>query len=285
MGRLITIAVVMLGLLEARPPAQDVRSQFEVASIKPNKSGDFRRNIGPGPGGFSALNVTLREMLPMAYGIPQALAGISIVGGPAWADTERFDIDARTVGDRQPAERIGQMLRALLEDRFQLKAHKETRELPIYALVVAEPDRSFGPRFKAAAYDCAARYAALARKATPEPLPAPDAKGRRACSGQFRPGSIFSTGFDMDWLASNLAPFVSRVVVNRTGLSGGFDFDLEWTPDQRSIARPDLPELSIDPNGPSIFTALREQLGLKLESGRGPVDVVVIDSVEHPTPN
>jgi uncharacterized protein (TIGR03435 family) len=269
------------GILSAQSPPESL-PQFEVASIKPNKSGDFRRSIGPAPGGFSALNVTLRELIPMAYGIPQAFGEISIVGGPKWMDDERFDIDAKTDG-RQPAARIGQMLRALLIDRFRLKAHKETREVPVYALVMADADRRFGPRLAPASYDCAVRRAALARGATPPPLPSPGPDGRNMCSGQSRPGNIWSKGFDIDSLTSSLAPFVGRVVRNHTGLTGGFDYDVEWTPE--SPQRPDRPEPAIDPNGPSIFTALREQLGLKLDSQRGPVDVVVIDSAEYPTPN
>jgi uncharacterized protein (TIGR03435 family) len=285
LATLIVIAgtALLAGSQSQTPPAEP-SLEFEVASIRRNTSGDFRKSVGPSPGGFSALNVTLRDLLPLAYGVPQAMAGIRIVGGPAWADRERFDIEARTNG-RQPAARIGQMLRALLAERFQLKAHSETRELSVYALVVENADGRFGPHLKAASYDCAARYAALARMETPLPLPVPAADGRQACSGRVRPGDLYAIGFDMDWLTATLSPLVSRVVLNRTGLNGGYDFTLEWTPEQAPTPRPGEPELRIDPNGPSIFTALREQLGLRLDQQRAPVDVIVIDEAHYPTPN
>lgn len=278
---LTRLVVAAIALHTLRALAQT--PTFEVASIKPNTSGDFRRSIGPSPGGFTASNVTLRELIPMAYGIPQLVATVAIVGGPDWIDRQRFDIDAKTDG-RQPAERIGRMLRALLEDRFGLKAHKETREMPVYSLVLTGPADRIGPRLKAATYDCAARYAALARKETPPPLPPPDAQGRATCSGRSIPGRIYANGLDLESLANNLTPFVGRLVQNRTGLIGGFDYDIEWMPESQT-SRFDQPELRVDPNGPSIFTALREQLGLTLDSQRAPVDVVVIDSVELPTPN
>jgi uncharacterized protein (TIGR03435 family) len=283
------LAIAALGLA-AQPPSRahqrgEASLQFEVASIKPNPSGDFRKSLGPAPGGFSAMNVTLRELIPMAYEIPASLSEISILGGPDWVDTERFDIEAKTGVERLPAGQIAQMLRVLLADRFRLKAHKETRERPVYLLATAEADRRLGPRLRPAAYDCAARRAALARKETPQPLPPPGPDGRGACTGQSRPGRLFSSGFSLDWLADSLAPSVNRVVLDKTGLTGGFDFELEWTPEQMPPARADRPEPVVDPTGPSIFTALREQLGLKLESSRAPVDVVVIDSAERPTPN
>jgi uncharacterized protein (TIGR03435 family) len=272
-------------VLDAQVPPPTQALAFEVASIKPNRSGDFRRAIGPGPGGFSAMNSSLRELVAMAFGVSQSFAAINVVGGPSWIDSERFDIDAKTGVERLPFDQISQMLRALLVERFQLKAHQETRERDVYALVLADANRGTGPRLKSATYDCAARFAALARKETPEPLPPPGPDGRRACSGQVRPGSLFTTGLQIDFLADGLAPFVNRVVLDRTGLKGGFNLDLEWTPEQAGPPRPDVPSPPIDPNGPSIFTALREQLGLKLESAKAPVEVVVIDSAERPTPN
>jgi len=281
----LACAVASVLILDAQSPATTSPLQFDVASVKPNRSGDSRRAIGPGPGGFTALNSSVRELVAMAYGVSQSLAQINVIGGPAWVESERFDIDAKTGVERLPAAQISEMLRTLLRDRFQLKAHKETREREVYALVVADAARGLGPRLTAATYDCAARYAALARKETPEPLPPPRPDGRRTCSGQTRPGNLYAIGFQIDSLADSLAPFVGRVVVNRTGLAGGYNFDVEWTPEQAPVAGPDGDDRRIDPNGPSIFTAVREQLGLKLDSQRAPVEVVVIDSIERPTPN
>jgi len=278
-------AVASVLILDAQSPADAPPLQFDVASVKPNHSGDFRRAIGPSPGGFSALNSSLRELVAMAYGVPQSVAAINVIAGPAWIDSERFDIDAKTGVERLPPAQISEMLRAVLTDRFHVKAHKETRERDVYALVVADSARGLGPRLTAATYDCAARYAALARKETPQALPPPGPDGRRTCSGQSRPGNVYAIGFQIDSLADSLAPFVGRVVLNRTGLTGGFNFDVTWTPEQLPPNRPDGDDPRIDPNGPSIFTALREQLGLRLESQRAPVEVVVIDSAERPTPN
>jgi uncharacterized protein (TIGR03435 family) len=253
---------------------------FEAASVKPNTSGDLRKSIGPAPGGrFLAANNTLRDLIPFAYGIPQTTAGFRIVGGPTWIDEDRFDVTAKVDGTWTPRE-MSEMLRTLLADRFKLAAHHETRDLPIYTLV-AVPGRV---RLRPSEVDqaaCDARRAAIQRR---EPVPPITPGARPICgAGRSAPGMITAVGSSMDALTSTLSPFVSRVVTNRTGLAGLFDFELKWTPDSIPQAPADAPPLNIDPNGPSIFTALQEQLGLKLESTRGPVDVVVIDRVQRPT--
>jgi uncharacterized protein (TIGR03435 family) len=180
---------------------------------------------------------------------------------------------------------MGAMLRTLLKDRFRLAAHNETRELPAYALVMTRSDNAFGPRLRrseVSEVDCAARRAAIRRR---EQV-APQQPGRPPVCGSGRtvPGKISAVGWPMEQLVNALTPFAGRVVLERTGLSGLFDVDLEWTPDQLPRQPPDDPEpLRIDPNGPSLFTALQEQLGLKLESTRGPVEVLVIDRAEKPS--
>jgi uncharacterized protein (TIGR03435 family) len=269
--------------LRAQAPASD--PAFDVASVKANTSGDWRKSIGPAPGGrFLATNNTLRELIPFAYGLPQLAANIRIIGGPNWIDSDRFDIVAKTDGTPSPQE-MGAMLRTLLKDRFRLAAHNETRELPVYALVMARSDNAFGPRLRrseVSEVDCAARRAAIRRR---EPV-APQQPGRPPVCGSGRtvPGKIAAVGWPMEQLVSALTPFAGRVVLERTGLSGLFDFDLDWTPDQLPRQPPDDPEpLRIDPNGPTLFTALQEQLGLKLESGKGPVEVLVIDRAEKPS--
>jgi uncharacterized protein (TIGR03435 family) len=255
---------------------------FEAASIKANTSGDWRKSIGPAPGGrFLAANNTLRDLIPFAYGIPQATAGFRIVGGPKWIDEDRFDVTARVDGTWTP-QQMSEMLRTLLADRFRLAAHHETRDLPIYILVAAPG----GVRLRRSEVDqaaCEARRAAIQRR---EPVPPSPPGARPICgTGRSAPGMITAVGWSMDALTSALGPFVSRVVTDRTGRAGLFDFELKWTPDTMPQQPPDGPPLNIDPNGPSIFTALQEQLGLKLESARGPVDVVVIDGVQHPLPD
>ena len=251
---------------------------FEAASVKVNKSGDWRKQIGPAPGGrFLATNNTLRELIPFAYGLPQTTAGFRIIGGPKWIDEDRFDVNARVDGTWTP-QQMSEMLRTLLVERFKLVAHRETRELPTYTLVVTS--RALGPQLRRSEIDqaaCDARRAAIQRREAVPPIP-PGSKP--VCgTGRTIPGTITTIGGSMDALTSTLSPFVSRVVLDRTQLAGLYDFDLKWTPETSPQLPPDAPPLNIDPNGPSLFTALREQLGLKLESTKGPVDVVVIDRV------
>jgi uncharacterized protein (TIGR03435 family) len=181
-------------------------------------------------------------------------------------------------------------MRNLLAERFKLVVHPETREMPIYALVPARSDGKLGENLKPAAVDCAARMRERGRGGPP---PTPPAPGERIqCGMRIGPGTMNGGGFPLSQLAVTLSQFVQRVVIDRTGLAGNYDLDLTWTPD-RSMqggpigppppGAPPLPP--IDPDGPSIFTALQEQLGLKLDAQRGPVDVLVVDSVERPTPD
>jgi uncharacterized protein (TIGR03435 family) len=272
-----------LATLGAQAPSAE--PAFDVASVKVNRSGDWRKSIGPAPGGrFMATNQTLRELMPFAYGLPQVAANIRIIGGPAWIDSDRFDIVAKTDGTPTPQE-MGAMLRTLLKDRFKLSAHNETRHLPIYTLVTTTSRAELGPRLRRSEVseaECAVRRAAIRRR---EPVPPqPPGKPPVCGSGRTVPGRITAVGWPMEQLGSALTAFAGRVVLERTALSGLFDFDLEWTPDQLPRQPPDDPDPPrIDPNGPSLFTALHEQLGLKLESTKGPVDVLVVDRADKPT--
>jgi uncharacterized protein (TIGR03435 family) len=168
--------------------------------------------------------------------------------------------------------------------------HRETRELPIYALVVGRKDGQLGPQLKKTALDCAAINAAR-QSGTPASPPQPGQPP--GCGIRMGFGQLTSTGLPLTNLASSLVMVVHRSVIDRTGLAGGFDFDVKWTPDQLPPRPAGLPAdqpirmngVEIDPNGPSIFTALQEQLGLKLEAQRGPVEVLVIDRVARPTPD
>jgi uncharacterized protein (TIGR03435 family) len=290
------------------PPA------FDVASVKPNKSGSGGVNVGNLPGGrFTATNVPVAFLLRQAFQVQPS----QIIGAPKWADSDRFDIVAKAP-DGTPPGQMPPMIRTLLLDRFKLVFHNETRELPIFALLPARSDGSLGPQLKPAGIDCAALFAARGRGGPPAggpgggpppsgpPTGAPGgAAGRGAgrdgpdfspgnrppCAQLMGPGSIAGSGMTMAQLAAMLSVRVNRVVVDRTGLAGSFDLDLAWTPDQipqgpGAVAPPGAPPLpSIDPDGPSLFTAVQEQLGLKLDSTKGPADVIVIDSIEHPEPD
>ncbi len=191
------------------------------------------------------------------------------------------------------------MLRALIADRFKLVTHTQSRQLPIYALVIARSDKKLGPQMHPSTSDCeaAAGESTLKAKEGKEKSKegrgsapaAPRASGQKPpCTTRMAPGRLSGSAMTMAGLAGSLSGAVERTVLDRTGMTGAFDVELTWTPDQmpqRSAgADPSKAKaVKVDPNGPSIFTALREQLGLKLESSKGPVEVLVIDRVERPT--
>jgi uncharacterized protein (TIGR03435 family) len=278
---------------------------FEVASVKPNKSGENFVRFGMQPGGrFTVQNAPVIEVLRFAY----AAQPFQIEGGPAWIRSDRFDITAR--GDLPAGPPVGPppgqlgpvqfMTQALLADRFKLKVRRESKEMPIYALVLARSDGRLGKQLEPSKVDCAALAAARGRggadvtrgggpggpgRGGPPPPPAPGERPRCGIFGGF--GSMGGGGISMEQVALVLSQRVNRVVVDKTGLTGLYEFTLEFTPEQLpppgTLLNGQAPQ--IDPNGPSIFTALQEQLGLKLDSQRGPVEMLVIDNIEPPTPD
>jgi uncharacterized protein (TIGR03435 family) len=257
---------------------------FEVASIKPNRSQDVLYSSAFQPGGrFIATNIPVRELIRLAY----TLQSHQLEGGPDWIGSERFDVIAQGTGDQA---RLRMSLRTLLQERFQLAAHQEHRLLAIYALRLARDDRRLGPRLRVSSVDCTAVMVAAHARGERVGLPRP---GERQACDLFTglPPRMAADGVSMAQLATSLSRFVGRTVSDRTELPGIFDFDLEWTPElpQRPAGAPDVPVrfngVEVDPTGPSLFTALREQLGLELEAERGPVEVLVIDSIERPTPD
>jgi uncharacterized protein (TIGR03435 family) len=275
---LLSLAAVVGALAAPRLHAQSSPSvanspAFEVASVKPAKSGGLPPVV-QSPSRFT-MRAPLRVLIQNAY---QLLQEAQLVGGPSWLTSDRFDINA-TVAGNPPVEQIPLMLRALLADRFKLVVHTEKRELPIYALVLAGRDGKPGARIRPATFGClATRGRANGSPPTPQ-----ESSERVRCTIRKRSGNVIGEGISFAQLADTLAPFVNRVVIDQTGVAGDFDFDLEWTPDQW---KPDVPQQpQIIPDSPSLFTALQEQLGLKLESTRGLVDVLVIDSVSQPTPD
>ena len=281
-------AVIIGGAAGPATPATGTMA-FEVASVKPNKSGTPNVQIGVQPGGrFTATNVPLRQLIIFAY----QLQNFQLIDAPEWTRNERFDILAKAEGD-VPATPLGTvgpiqlMMRSLLAERFGLKVHNETRELPIYELRLAREDGKLGAQMQPSTVDCAAQRGGARRGGGP---PAPPAPGERPTCGMFGGfGTIRAGGIELSLLARNLAGVVGRVIIDRTGLTGRFDFDLTFTPDQFTQIAPPPPGVPqpppADPNGPSLFTALQEQLGLKLEPARGPVEVLVVDSVSQPTPD
>ena len=292
---LILIAAAGLVAIAAQPP-QDAASllAFEVASIKPNSSGDGRVMMQNQPGRFMATNVTLRQLIRNAY----QLQDFQITGGPGWMASDRFDIVAKIpdgVRDGGPPApgTVGPlqlMMRSLLAERFKLAIHNETKDSPIYALILARGDGRLGPEMKKSETDCTAVVAAGRGRGGPMPPPGPpQLGGPMPCGIRIGPGLMTVGGSTLAQFANSLGMFAGRIVQDRTGLTGSYDFNLTWTPDQMPQRPPGAPDgppqingVAVDPNGPSLFTAVQEQLGLKLDSQRGPVEVVVIDRAEKP---
>jgi uncharacterized protein (TIGR03435 family) len=263
-----TALVAPLTLAQSPAAPAAAAPAFDVASIRENNtSTDDHHHIYnvAGESHFRTVNLSVKDLIQFAYVLPES----QILGGPSWLDTTMFDIDAKSdsaVDDQLhalPTEQARHqkqlMVQALLADRFQLKAHQETRELPVFTLVVAKG----GPKFKPS-----------------------DLGGTSIGTTTGTAGSrIHVQGSDntIELLAREIAQQLGRVVVDKTGIDARYDLTLRWTPDDRPT--PMLNGAS-DPNAPpDIFTAIQEQLGLKLESTKGPVPVLVIDHIERPSPN
>lgn len=237
---------------------------FDVASVKPTPPGSTQlTTMVAQPGGrFVATSAPLRLLIRTAF----QLQDDQIVGGPAWINTERFDIVARSdAPDSLP--QLTPMMQTLIVDRFKLAFHRETRELPVFALVTVKKDGTLGPGLRPTA--CPDVAIDLART-----QPCANVSNDR--------GRLTMRGMPFFQFPQFLAPFVNRVLVDQSGLTGRYDVDLTWTPD-RAPSAADVP--ANDPNAVSIFTAIQEQLGLRLESTRAPVEVLVIDRVERPGPD
>ena len=284
MQKHVQLMVAALALMAAPVLAQE-KVAFEVASIKLNKGSDPRQGARLLPGGrIEITNLPLRMMVRIAYGLTTTQTFDQIVGGPAWAGADRWDIVAKAEGDPgydsasgQPLRLIA-MLKTLLEERFKVKVHTEKREVPTYALVVASKDK-LGQTLKESHADCYTPANAPPPGTPPDPA--------RLCGIRGPVGDYTLTGMSMLQVAQNFsgtAP-IGRPVFDRTGLSGRYDWRLQWVPmfipspanDGTNIANP-----AAD-TGPNIFTALTEQVGLKLQSERGQVDYIVIDQAERPT--
>ena len=278
--------VAAIGAQQQPPSVQ----RFDATSVKPSAAQQRFQPMAFLPGRFSAANVPLRQVLLNAF----RLRSFQLAGAPDWLD-DRFDITA-TVAGNPPVDQLQAMLRTLLVDRFGLVSHREMRDLPIYVLTAARADGRLGADLRRSGPDCAPIRLPRGIPAPPPPPPpsagVPPSSGPRdpndlagTCPSVGFPGQISYRNITMLQLGNLLGLFAGRPVADRTGLDGVFDVDLVFTPDQPSAAPggPAPPAASSD--APSIFTAVQEQLGLKLDASRGPVDVLVIDHIEHPTPD
>jgi uncharacterized protein (TIGR03435 family) len=258
------------------------RPKFEVASIKPSQEQRFMM-VRPLPGRLTA-SAPLRLLMQNAY----TVQAFQIVGGPGWIDSERYTLEAKAGGNASRAE-IFLMLQSLLEDRFQLKVHRETRELPVYTLVPARSGLKLPPPKEGSCVE-----------STTDTIPEPS-RGRMqpAVQGQAPLARCGSVGVMaappaarmqggkvlMPEFIRMLSMVLGRPVIDKTGFSGLFDVRLDFLPDEMTAMLPPPPPdaVSADSNVPSILTAMQEQLGLRLESTTGPVEVIVIDHVERPS--
>jgi uncharacterized protein (TIGR03435 family) len=292
LGVLLSVATAAaLPQAQVTAPAE----RFEVASVKPYKGPLTMISSNTEPGGrFVAQQQSLRDLVTLAYKVRES----QIIGGPAWLGSDRFDVNARANRELPPPDPTGEigplerMLQSLLADRFKLVAHRENREMPIFALVVARSDRRLGEKLRPSSTDCAAIFAARARAGQPGPLVAGD---RTTCGLVVSPWSIRIGGGPLSQLTMVLTQMTNRFVVDQTGLTGNYDVDLQWTPTGLRMNRPPggdgppggppIPVPPPDANGATLETAIQEQLGLKLDPQRAPVPVLVIDRADQPTPD
>ena len=268
---LFVLPFVVTGLSAQVIKGDGQKPQFEVATVRPNKSGEQGASLGPRPGGrLIGTNQTVRNLIRNAFNVQP----YQLIGGPDWMDSDRFDIQAKAADTdidekgMMPYQQFVLRLQSLLEDRFKMVTHWETRELPVYALVLATPGK-LGPKLKAHTGDCNRPPGS----APPAPGSAPVNCGTRTnINGTV--GKVTGSGITMATFARNLSGGSGRYIIDKTGLEGAYDLELEFTPEQ-----------SPDTTGASLFTAMQEQLGLKLDSQRAPVEVIVIDRVERPVPD
>jgi len=254
--RTATLVVAAVALLAPIGSAQD--PSFDVATIKPTAPDDRSGRFITMQGAHQLVvkGYTLKFMVAAAYNLPPRL----IAGGPAWADSDRYDIVAATPGDNRPTlDQQMAMLRTLLAERFKLAIHRESRELPLYELTVAKRG----------------------------------AKLEKSTAGDEQPllvNKVFPTHIELPARNATMAQFASmlqrsvldRPVVDKTGLADRYDFNLEWTPDETQFDGRLPASLTTSGEKPDLFAALEAQIGLKLESSRGSVDVIVIDRVDRP---
>jgi bla regulator protein blaR1 len=269
---LAVVAAALAGILSAphsQAQSAPARAEFEVASLKSNTSGVPGYSIRPLPGGLTARNINLKRLIAVAYSVTD----YQIFGSLSWLESARFDLEAKSPGPAQLPQ-LRPMVQSMLDDRFKLKIHRDTRELPIYSLTLARSGVKGGPGLvESAAGAC-------------DPVTAQSPPSAAACGAvNAPPGRISGQRGRISQLADRLATILGRTVVDKTGLDGIFDIQLSYTPDPDMTPQlpPGLP--ASDVPGPSLFTAMQEQLGLKLVAGKGPVEVIVVDSAEKPTEN
>lgn len=288
------LAAIALGLLPALLFAQtEARPAFEIVSIKPNRTNQGIPAFMFQPGGrVIGGNVDTQQIILVAYGLEE----VQLVNAPDWVSTERFAVEART-NDATPSSTIRLMLRAMLADRFGFVAHSERRDLPMLALTMARPDERLGSRIRPSGSECAPIQPPSGVPIPPPPPPPPagspgpmrlilptDEPPRRRCGAAMAPGWISARTITMREFARVLSQLTGRPVVDETGLADAYDLDMLFQPEGLRGAVVGTPPQAVS-DAPALATALRDDLGLRLDARRGPVDVLVVDRIERPTEN
>ncbi len=265
------VAAVALGVMGTPLLAQNVarnRPSFAVASIKPDKANS------PVEGGFGngqgrGRNVTTKYLIALAYRIQE----FQILGGPGWIGSDRFDVEGKAEDPAADPDQLRLMMQSLLEDRFQLKLHSETKEASVYALVVGKD----GPKIKLSADQISPTVNG----------PAPSGAGPNHGAMRLGRGSLTGNAVALSLFIRLLSQQLNRTVIDKTNLTGRFDIQMQWTPDvgEESLGPGGTTLPPPETSGPSIFTAIQEQLGLKLVSTKGRVESLVIDRVQMPSAN
>ena len=266
--------LMLLTALLAQAPQETTSPAFDVAAIKPSADTQaFSFSMVQNGGRYIGQNMSLRLLIKTAYGVHDS----QIVSGPSWIDADRWDINAKAEGYKDATtfrDQARLMVRPLLADRFKLVMHHEQRELPVYALVVAKPNGEFGPNFRRNdERDCDKPMPPItAAENAAEPV------SGLACGGElFNGRHLEARALALKYMLIDLGrTSIDRVVVDHTGLTGKFDWEVQWVPDDLRV------DGGARPEGPSIFEAFRQQLGIKLEPTRDRVDVLVIDRAERP---
>jgi uncharacterized protein (TIGR03435 family) len=272
--------------LSQTTPSQKL--SFEIVSVKPNSFGVSNRNssIGGAGGRFVAKNVTLRVLMKYAYrSRTRDLLDGQLMGGPTWMDTDRFDVEAKPEGDSRPIplEEMQRMVQSLLQDRFQLKIHRQTREMPVYDLIVVNRGKLKLSEDQSPVI--------LGTGPLPSSDSAPPPRGAARLIVGSAGGILAAKGIGMGKLADSLQTQVDRPIIDKTNLPGLYDISLRFAPESDPLVgapltatAPGVPATS-DPTAPPLFSAIQDQLGLKLQPGTGIVEVIVIDTVQKPSEN
>jgi len=282
---LVAAVVVVAGMVAAAPsPGSPTDPVFETASIKLNRDGGSIAGMRRSPGGrFDVTNMPVAVLISFAY----QLQPFELQGGPSWIESDRWDIVAKVAGNPPPTapgtpDAIMLATRALLAERFKLAVRLDVRDVDVYQLIKARADGRLGTGLKPSATDCLAIQKADASAPSGRPAPSPNTPDRMVCGMRVSVGRVQLGGRPLSTFMNILTTLTQRRVVDRTGLTGDWEFDISFAPPPSSIPQ-GAP--APDSDAASLFTVLQEQLGLKLEAARMPLAVLVVDRVERPVPD